>query len=197
MQRYYYSLHFLRLHCELAPSVRTSLAWQASSRRCFQSSIPTFQEAYTTLGISKRATSEEIKRSFIELALRYHPDRADGHQERFVEIRQAFEELCLKNDSDSGDSSSSPPCGWSQHDLKQWYQQQTGDFLTFDMSEATRKEVIHVYRTMSAGGKDKGGYWEMARQLAEKEDNKQGGDEEEIKLLEASDSGLNRRKRRR
>ena len=51
---------------------------------------------YERLGLSRAADTEEIKRAYRKLALRYHPDRNDGSkaaEERFKEVTQAYEVL--------------------------------------------------------------------------------------------------------
>lgn len=51
---------------------------------------------YEILGISKGASSDEIKKAYRKLALKYHPDRNGGDkeaEEKFKEISQAYEVL--------------------------------------------------------------------------------------------------------
>jgi molecular chaperone DnaJ len=51
---------------------------------------------YKTLGVSKNATDEEIKKAYRKLAREYHPDRNPGNkqaEERFKEISQAHDVL--------------------------------------------------------------------------------------------------------
>ena len=51
---------------------------------------------YKTLGISVRATQEEIRSAFRYLAMKLHPDRNPGNPiaaERFREVRKAYETL--------------------------------------------------------------------------------------------------------
>ncbi len=53
-------------------------------------------ELYKTLGVSKKATDEEIKKAYRKLARRYHPDRNPGDEEaeeRFKEISAAYDVL--------------------------------------------------------------------------------------------------------
>jgi molecular chaperone DnaJ len=51
---------------------------------------------YQLLGVSRDATSEEIKKAYRKLALQYHPDRNQGSKEaegRFKEVTEAYEVL--------------------------------------------------------------------------------------------------------
>ncbi len=50
---------------------------------------------YGVLGVSERASADEIRAAFRALAMRYHPDHCHEPDatERFVDIRQAFELL--------------------------------------------------------------------------------------------------------
>ncbi len=55
-----------------------------------------FKDYYTTLGVSRDASEEEIKRAFRMLARKYHPDVAKDKvtaEERFKEINEAYEVL--------------------------------------------------------------------------------------------------------
>jgi molecular chaperone DnaJ len=51
---------------------------------------------YQTLGVSRTADTDDIKKAYRQLALQYHPDRNQGSkeaEERFKEVTQAYEVL--------------------------------------------------------------------------------------------------------
>jgi len=55
-----------------------------------------FKDYYAILGVSKTASSDEIKQKFRKLALKYHPDRNPGNKQaeaKFKEISEAYEVL--------------------------------------------------------------------------------------------------------
>src|SRR6266566_6069092 len=59
------------------------------------------RDYYEVLGVAKSADSEEIKRSYRRLAMKYHPDRADGDKSqaelKFKECAEAYEVLSDDN----------------------------------------------------------------------------------------------------
>lgn len=54
-----------------------------------------FKDYYTTLGIDRNATQDEVKRAYRKLARKYHPDinKEDIAEQRFKEIGEAYEVL--------------------------------------------------------------------------------------------------------
>ena len=75
---------------------------------------------YKVLGVSENATQEEIRKAYLALVKKYHPDRyADGPMkdmanEKLKEINQAYEMLTKKKES-SGYGGSSSYGGYGSH----------------------------------------------------------------------------------
>ncbi len=57
--------------------------------------MPPQQDPYSTLGVARNASPEDIKRAFRKLAMDFHPDRnkSSGAESRFKEINAAYEVL--------------------------------------------------------------------------------------------------------
>ena len=54
------------------------------------------RDYYEVLGVTKSATSDEIKKAYRKLALKYHPDRNPGDkeaEEKFKEAAEAYDVL--------------------------------------------------------------------------------------------------------
>ena len=54
------------------------------------------KDYYSILNVSKTATSDEIKKAYRKLALKYHPDKNKGSkaaEEKFKEVAEAYEAL--------------------------------------------------------------------------------------------------------
>ena len=51
---------------------------------------------YKTLGVRKNASLKSIKLAYKKLASKYHPDKDGGDEEKFKEIKTAYETLSNK-----------------------------------------------------------------------------------------------------
>ncbi len=144
-----------------------------ASKAFFSGTIPSHSCPYTILGVPPNSDDATVKRAFLKAAMHSHPDRSSNNNNgessaeahaTFILYRQAFEQIVQQNSNliTNRESSLDP-------EIDPYFRD---DHLAFDMDDKTRKEVIRVYETLSQGGKDKGGYWEMARQLAERESSR-------------------------
>jgi hypothetical protein len=144
---------------------------------------------YAILGVPQNSDYTIVKQAFLKAAMHHHPDRNSNNrpsadaQAAFIRYRQAFEQIIQKNSMKGIDESSSEP------EISPHFRE---DHLAFEMDDATRKEVIRAYETLSHGGKDKGGYWEMARQLAERESSRPA----QVHRLEPGTVAMRRRKKK-
>jgi molecular chaperone DnaJ len=59
------------------------------------------RDYYEVLGVAREASGEDIKRAYRRLAMKYHPDRADGNKQeaetKFKECAEAYEVLSDEN----------------------------------------------------------------------------------------------------
>lgn len=51
------------------------------------------RDYYEVLGVSKSASEDEIKKAFRRLAVKYHPDKEGGDEEKFKEANEAYDVL--------------------------------------------------------------------------------------------------------
>lgn len=54
------------------------------------------KDYYNTLGVSKDASDDEIKKAYRKLAHQFHPDKAGGDEARFKEVNEAYQVLSDK-----------------------------------------------------------------------------------------------------
>ncbi len=55
--------------------------------------MSTKRDYYEVLGVSKTASDDEIKKAFRGLAIKHHPDKEGGDENKFKEINEAYEVL--------------------------------------------------------------------------------------------------------
>jgi len=155
------------------------------------------REPFDILGVPENTSYANVKSAFLRLALKHHPDMKTGSAKEFTRIREAFEALregpnglCVLH-SHHTDNSTAP---WTDESLYKWIHRETGQDLSFRMDSNTRRQVAKA-STMSQGGLDKGGMWEMARMIA-LEEQQNPSPKELPKELEAPTSTSTRRRRK-
>ena len=97
------------------------------------------QDYYSTLGVSKSASPEEIKRAYRKLAHEHHPDKDKGSEAKFKEINEAYQVLSSpekRQQYDRFGAAAGPGQGFNASDFAQGF--------GFDFDD--------VMRGFSAGG---------------------------------------------
>ncbi len=53
------------------------------------------KDYYKVLGVSRDATNKEIRKAYLKMALKYHPDKnkSDNADEKFKEVAEAYDVL--------------------------------------------------------------------------------------------------------
>lgn len=98
------------------------------------------RDYYEVLGVSRNATTEEIRKAYRKLAMKYHPDKTKGDksaEERFKEINEAYEVLSDKEKRKKYDEVGE---NWQYY---QQYGSQAGDF---DWSQFSNASGRRTYR---------------------------------------------------
>jgi curved DNA-binding protein len=117
-----------------------------------------FKDYYATLGVSKTASSDEIKQVYRKLARKYHPDVNPGDQAaeaKFKEVTEAYEVL---SDADKRKKYDQFGQYWKQAGAGGWSPSPGGaDFGGFDFSQYGNfdefiNELLGRFNSPSAGG---------------------------------------------
>ena len=58
-----------------------------------------FEKAVDTLGILSRLSKDEVKKKYLKLSKRYHPDMPEGSVKKFQEVKESYDLLNAYMDS--------------------------------------------------------------------------------------------------
>ncbi|MCJ1470262.1 hypothetical protein MMC07_008907 [Pseudocyphellaria aurata] len=131
----------------------------------FRDAPPTDINPYEVLGIEPTATQREVRRAYMELALRYHPDKShpddrDTAHVRFQEIACAYAILSDERRRNRYDTTGNTAesldiddgFNWNDFFRTQWAEAVTGERLDnlklrFQNSEEEKRDVLNAYRS--------------------------------------------------
>lgn len=160
-------------------------------------------DPFRILGVPRGSSYQSVKETFIKLAHQHHPDRQQDKTENddavaaFIRIRQAFE---IIREGKHGKAEATSESQWGEEELVDFKNERTAEFLSFKMDHDTRQAVIQTVTDLSPGGLDRGGTWEMARMLAQREKGAPHGEDglgvDAKQLAAVAESSVKRRKRR-
>lgn len=105
------------------------------------------ESLYETLGVSKSASADEIKKAYRRLARKYHPDinKEPGAEEKFKEINAAYEILNDENKRKQYDTYGDSMFGGQ-------------NFQDFARSSANMGDLNEILRNIFSGGFSGGGF---------------------------------------
>lgn len=115
------------------------------------------RDYYEVLGVSKNATTDELKKAYRKLALQYHPDKGGGkeNEAKFKEINEAYSVLSDPEKRKAYDQfGHSGPFGAGNGGFNQQYQQYggfNGQNINFDFSDLGG--FGDIFETFFGGGR--------------------------------------------
>lgn len=167
------------------------------------------KDPFSVLGVSRTQTFVSVKRAFLQIAMKHHPDTTaatattaerDANKTVFVEARKAFEAMVACPEGLAILKTEAADYVEEEDGLDDWFKAETGYDMPF-MDAATMKEVAEMTETVGGGLDRDGGMWTLARMVADTV--KSGGDGRSLLQLDAgvirdrTIDGVLRRKRRR
>ena len=103
-----------------------------------KSSIVSSTNPFDVMGIPRDSCADVVRTTFLQLAMRYHPDTSGKDTgEEFQRIRDAFERI-----QQSGGKEKKNKAWLTEEVFNVWFEEHTG----LRMDAATRREVMIAYR---------------------------------------------------
>ena len=150
-----------------ATKATTILCYHSTS---YASSRRHHKDPYRVLGVSRDSPYIVIKKKFLELALKFHPDTSDKEtSEKFIHIRNAFESIRKKatyHEKGQSDPNHDADLAWTEDQFLAWFHEQTG----VKLSSAQRRELVRLHRSRVPGGYYGGQMWDLARRVVQEQD---------------------------
>jgi molecular chaperone DnaJ len=119
------------------------------------------QDFYSTLGVSKTASADEIKRAYRKLAHEHHPDKDKGNEAKFKEINEAYQVLSNPDkrsqyDRFGSNFQNNPGFGRQQQGQSQGFE--GFDFSNFDFGGfgGGAEDAFDIFSDMFGGGRNTG-----------------------------------------
>lgn len=114
---------------------------------------------YSTLGITKEATADEIKKAYRKLASKHHPDKEGGDTAKFQEISVAYDIL---SDPQKREEYDNPrrSFGFGQHEMNEnsifemFRQQQAMMPIQLNMQVTLEEAFSGITKIIKLGGKE-------------------------------------------
>ena len=100
-------------------------------------------DAYSTLGVQRDATDEEIKKAYRKLAAKHHPDKEGGNTAKFQEIQSAYETLTDPQKRQQHDN----PNPFHRHGA-----QSTADHFEFHFGGGGAQDIFSQFFRQGGGG---------------------------------------------
>ncbi len=107
------------------------------------------KDYYTTLGVPRTASQEEIKKAYRKLAHQHHPDKKGGDEARFKEVNEAYQVL-----SDSKKRSSYDNFGFAYNEGGFQNGQDFGNYSDFfsGMGGGGMEDIFDMFSNVFGGG---------------------------------------------